>query len=411
LYLNIYEPADAKPNAKLPVMVWIHGGAFVFGAGSVYDGSQFARQGVIVVTVNYRLGRAGWFAHPALTKESPKGLLGNYGIMDQISALEWVHDNIANFGGDTKNVTIFGESAGAISINYLMLAPQARGLFSKAIAESGFGRMGVPPLHADAGVISAEQNGLAFAEKHGIAGSDAAAAKALRALSLADLKSGVGGIGAVDAPVPIADGKMIVESAVPGFVKAKQARVPYLVGGNSDEASLTRRSTNAVERLAAIKDRREEFLAAFDPDNTGMADRVIARWVTDVSISEPDRALARAHSKLGMPTYVYHFSYIPISTRATSFGLAHGGEISYVFNNPRAGTSFDEEGKPIAAAANKYWVAFAKTGDPGSAGGPAWPKFDAGNEVLMEFGYGGVPIVRKDFHKARLDWVEQGMNK
>ena len=176
LYLNVYEPADAKRGAKLPVMVWIHGGAFLFGSGSAYDGSQFARQGVIVVTVNYRLGRAGWFAHPALTAENPRGLLGNYGLMDQIAALNWVTDNIKEFGGNPKNVTIFGESAGAISVNYLMLAPQAKRLFNKALSESGFGRLAARPIS------SVEQNGVTFAEKAGVHGSDAAAAKALRAL-------------------------------------------------------------------------------------------------------------------------------------------------------------------------------------------------------------------------------------
>lgn len=410
LYLNVYAPADVKAGAKLPVMVWIHGGAFVFGSGASYDGTQFAKQGIVVATVNYRLGRAGWFAHPALTKENPKGLLGNYGLMDQVAALEWVHDNIAKFGGDTKNVTIFGESAGAISINYLMLAPQARGLFSKAISESGFGRIAAMPLHSVEGSRSVEQFGSAFAEKSGISGSDAAAAKALRALSWADLAKGVGGIGSPDAPLPMADGKMITGTAYQGFALGKQARVPYLVGGNSDEASLTRRGTNGPERLAAIKDRREEFLAAFDPDSSGNADRIIARLVTDVSISEPDRALARLHTKLGQPTFVYHFSYVPIAQRATSFGLAHGGEISYVFNNPRAG-GFDEEGKTIAAAANKYWAAFAKTGDPGAAGGPKWPKFDATDESLMEFGPNGAPVLQKHFHLTRLDWVERSLNK
>jgi para-nitrobenzyl esterase len=218
LYLNVYEPADAPKGAKLPVMVWIHGGAFIFGSGSVYDGSQFAKQGVVVVTVNYRLGRAGWFAHPALTAESPKGLLGNYGLMDQIAALEWVKDNIKAFGGDPKNVTMFGESAGAISVNYLMLAPQAKGLFTKAMAESGFGRLPAKPIS------SIEQNGVAFAEKAGVHGSDAAAAKALRALPWAELTGNVSGIGAADQILPMADGKMIVGSAADGFAAALSTR-------------------------------------------------------------------------------------------------------------------------------------------------------------------------------------------
>ena len=406
LYLNIYEPLDTKPTAKLPVMVWIHGGAFIFGSGSAYDGTQFAKQGVIVVTINYRLGRAGWFAHPALTKESPKGPLGNYGLLDQIAALQWVQENIGKFGGDKDNVTIFGESAGAISINYLMLAPQARDLFDKAIAESGFGRLGAMPLHTDDGSRSGEQIGVRFAEKAGIKGSDGAAAKAMRALSWSELNAAQGGVGSPDATLPMADGKYITGSAFAGFAKGAQAPVPYLLGGNSDEASLTRRSMNASERLASIQEGREAFLAAFDPDKSANADRIMARLVTDVSIGEPDRALARLHSQRA-PTYVYHFSYTPISQRDTLFGLPHGGELQYVFNTPRGGGAFDEEGKKIAQAANQYWAEFAKTGNPGSAGGPAWPKFDAADEALLEFPAGGMPTVQQHFHASRLDIAEK----
>jgi para-nitrobenzyl esterase len=404
LYLNVYEPAGTKAGAKLPVMVWIHGGAFIFGSGSAYDGSQFARQGVIVVTVNYRLGRAGWFAHPALTAENPNGLLGNYGLMDQVAALEWVKSNIKQFGGDTGNVTIFGESAGAISINYLMLAPQARGLFSKALSESGFGRLGARPISA------VEQSGVAYAEKLGVHGTDAAAAKALRALTWADLTAKVAPIGASDQLLPMADGKMIKGSAADGFAKGAEAHVPYLLGGNSDEASLTRRGLNAAERLAAIQQNREAFLAAYDPNRTGDADRVIARWITDTSISEPDRALARWHSQHGNLTFVYHFSYTPAAQRASSFGLAHGGELAYVFDTPR-GAPFDDEGKAVAAAANKYWAQFAKSGDPDSAGGAMWPRFTAADEYVMEFPASGVPVAAKHFHKDRLDWVEASLPK
>jgi len=411
LYLNVYAPTSAKAGAKLPVMVWIHGGAFIFGSGSTYDGTQFAKQDVIVVTVNYRLGRAGWFAHPALTAENKRGPLGNYGIMDQIAALEWVQANIGAFGGDKNNVTIFGESAGAISINYLMLAPQARGLFDKAISQSGFGRLNAMPLHTDDGSRSAEKIGLAFAEKNGIKGNDKAAAKALRALDWAALTKEVGGVGSPDATLPMADGKLITGSAYQGFAKGAQAKVPFLLGGNSDEASLTRRGANPQMMFGAIKNGRDEFIAAFDPDNTGDIPRVIARFITDQSISEPDRALARAHSKLGQPTYLYHFSYVPMSMRDQSFGLAHGGEIQYVFNTPRQGGKFDDEGAAIAKAANNYWVAFAKTSDPGSAGGPTWPKFDASNESLIEFGFGGAPVVHQHFHRKRLDWVEGNVPK
>jgi para-nitrobenzyl esterase len=404
LYLNVYEPAGTKSGAKLPVMVWIHGGAFLFGSGSSYDGSQFARQGVVVVTVNYRLGRAGWFAHPALTAENPKGPLGNYGLMDQVAALHWVADNIKDFGGDAKNVTIFGESAGAISVNYLMLAPQAKGLFNKALSESGFGRLPARPIS------SVEQNGVDFAEKAGVHGSDAAAAKALRALSWSELTANVAGIGAAGQLLPMADGKMITGSAAEGFAQGQEAHVPYLLGGNSDEASLTRRGLNAKERFASIQERREAFLAAYDPENTGDADRIIARLVTDSSISEPDRDLARLHAQHGNATYVYHFSYTPAAQRATLFGLPHGGELAYVFNTPRT-TPFDDEGKAVASAANRYWAQFAKSGDPDSAGGAAWPKFDAADEYVMEFPTSGVPVAAKHFHRDRLDWVEAGLAK
>jgi para-nitrobenzyl esterase len=402
LYLNVYEPAASKNGDKRPVMVWIHGGAFIFGSGSAYDGSQFAKQGVIVVTVNYRLGRAGWFAHPSLTAENPKGPLGNYGLMDQIAALEWVQGNIRDFGGDPKNVTIFGESAGAISINYLMLAPQAKGLFAKALSESGFGRLAARPISA------IEQSGAAFAEKAGVQGSDAAAAKALRALAWAEITANMPPIGDPNQILPMADGQMIMGSAADGFGKGAEARVPYLLGGNSDEASLTRRGLNASERLAAIQQNREAFLAAYDPDNTGNADRIMARLITDTSISEPDRDLARLHAQHGNATYVYHFSYTPAAQRATTFGLPHGGEIAYVFNTPRA-TAFDEEGKAVASAANRYWAQFAKTGDPDSAAGSNWPKFDLADEYVMEFPADGIPVAAKHFHKSRLDWVETSL--
>jgi para-nitrobenzyl esterase len=401
LYLNLYVPADAKANSKLPVMVWIHGGAFVFGSGSAYDGTHFAQQGVIVVTVNYRLGRAGWFAHPALTAEDSKGksILGNYGLMDQIAALEWVRDNIKAFGGDTKNVTIFGESAGAISVNYLMLAKQAQGLYVRALAESGFGRIDAKPISAVA------ESNVAWAEKAGVKGTDAAAAKALRAIPWSEMVAANPSIGASNQILPMNDGKLITETVAIGFQKGDEARVPYLLGGNSDEASLTRRGFNAPQTLAAIQYNRLALLAAYDPDNSGDADRIMARVITDRTISEPDRDLARLHTQHGSATYVYHFSYTAAAQRSTLIGLPHGGEITYVFNTPR-GSGFDAEGKAISLAANKYWAQFGKNGDPDSAGGVQWPKFDLQNEALLEFPASGVPVAQMHFHKARLDWTE-----
>ena len=397
LYVNVFTPPDAKAGAKLPVMVWIYGGAFTGGSNALYDGTNFAKQGIVYVALNYRLGRAGWFAHPALTKEAGKGPNANYGLMDQIAALKWVQQNIGAFGGDAKNVTIFGESAGAISVNYLMLAPEAKGLFQKAIAESGFGRLAAKPLK---GPGSAEETGSNWTKSIGINGDDAAAAKAMRALSFEDLRKGPLPLGSVG---PIADGHLITGTALQEFTQGKEAKVPYILGGNSDEASLTRSTTNVQARLTqAAND--NAFAAAFGPVAGDQGPRAVARVVTDELISEPDRALARIHSKVA-PTWVYHFSYTPMANRATAMGLPHGGEIGYVFNNPRGG-SFDAQGATIAQAANAYWVAFAKTGNPDSAGGPNWPKWDNAEEPLMEFGPEGVAHVDTHFHKARLDWVE-----
>jgi para-nitrobenzyl esterase len=404
LYLNVFRPEGAT---KLPVLLYLHGGGFVGGSGAM-NGVPFARQGVVLVTSNYRLGRAGWFAHPALTNESPSGPLGNYGLMDQIATLQWIKDNIAAFGGDANNVTIAGGSAGAISVNYLMLAPQARGLFHKAISQSGFGRRSAQPLRGADGV---EATGLAFAEKAGVKGSDAAAAKALRAMSWEALTANVAGVGQAGQPLPMADGKYITGSAFEGFAKALEARVPYMLGGNSDEASLTRRATNAAERFAAIKNGRDEFLAVFDPAKSGNADRIVARLITDQSISEPNRALARLHAKNGAPTYVYHFSYVPGTQRQTAFGMGHGAETAYVFKTPRGEEGFDAEGRAISEAASKYWAEFARTGDPGSAGGAKWPRFDATDETLLEFPAGGMPVARKHFDAPRLDWVEASLVK
>jgi len=319
--------------------------------------------------------------------------------MDNVQALRWVRDNIGAFGGNTRNVTIFGESAGAIEVNYLMVDPEARGLFNKAISESGFGRLAAKPL---SGPGSAEATGQAWAEGSGVKGADAAALKAMRALPWSELQKREGlALGSVG---PIADGYMITGTAVKEFAEGKAAKVPYILGGNSDEASLTRSTTNVAQRMAAITE-KEAFVAAFGPASDG-DNKMIARLVTDELISEPDRALARIHSK-DAPTFVYHFSYTPMATRATALGLPHGGEISYVFGTPRGNNPFDAEGATISKAANAYWLAFAKTGDPDSAGGPAWPKWDAGSEPLMEFGPQGTPHVQQHFHKARLDWVER----
>lgn len=397
LFLNVTAPANAKPGAKLPVMVWIHGGAFVIGNsiaafGAEHDGSEFAKQGVVTVTLNYRLGRAGWFAHPALTGEGPTG---NYGLMDQVAALKWVQANIGAFGGDPKNVTVFGESAGAISVLYLMLAPDARGLFHKAIGQSSFAR------HQPVALRAAEESGLKAARAAGVEGQDAAAAAALRKLPLSALPySGP----FTSRAQPIADGRYIATGIAEGFAAGRQTKVPLIIGGNSNEASLFRPQPAQLDLVPEAA--RPSMLAAFDPDNTGDRSRIVHRLATAQLITEPDRNLARLHAKAGAPVWLYHFSYVTPAERATSLGAAHTAEIKYVFGGPKQ--TFAPQDAPLSRAMNAYWARFAKRGDPDGAGGPAWPRFAPPKEASVEFGDDGVQV-RERHLAARLDWVERSL--
>jgi para-nitrobenzyl esterase len=409
LTLNIWTPAH-RTGARLPVMVWIHGGGFVGGTGARYDGASFARDGVVLVTINYRLGRLGFFAHPALAKTNPEGDLADFGMMDQLAALKWVKANIGAFGGDPANVTVFGESAGGVFVNYLMISPAARGLFARAISESGFGRVQGRPLG------EAQARGAAFAAALGVRGDGVQAAKALRALPAAALAAPAKSLTDPDAPGPILDGVAASQNVAAAFAKGDQAKVPYLVGGNSFEASLFRFvQTNpdyVLQQLGANRDMAVRFFGDGDPVKAAV------NLVTLSQVIEPDRYLARQNAANGAPAYVYYFSYVPEALRATMPGAGHGAEVAYVFQllpkapidrpagdtrlGPRHIPAATPPDEAIAAAMHAYWVAFAKTGDPDSAGGPAWPQASGEGDPLMEFGSDG-PVVRRDFEKAKLD--------
>jgi para-nitrobenzyl esterase len=394
LFANVTRPAGAKPGARLPVYIWIHGGGFTIGSapgafGAQTDGVQFAKDGIVTVSVSYRLGRAGWFAHPALCKEGP---CGNYGYMDQIAALKWVKANIAAFGGDPNNITIGGESAGGISVLELMLAPDARGLFQKAIGESSFGRL-EPTSMADA-----QAQGLKAASTAGVSGEDAAAAAALRKLPLSAMPySGP----FTSRAGPILDGRYVQGGIYEGFAAGKQAKVPLLIGGNSNEASLFRPQAAAVDALPA--DRKAAALAAFDPTGAGNKAQMANDMATRQYITEPDRAISRVQAKTGQPVYTYYFSYVSPGAKAQlPFGAPHTAEIKYAFAGPKQ--QFADVDLPLAKSVNAYWAAFIKTGNPDSAGGPAWPKF-APNETYMEFSADGAKS-HEHFLKAQLDWQE-----
>jgi para-nitrobenzyl esterase len=390
LYVNVYKPADAGRGARLPVMVWIYGGGFTGGSSNLYEGTNFVRKGVVYVSLNYRLGRSGWFSHPALRKNAPGNeSVSNYGLQDQIAALKWVQANIGAFGGDNRNVTIFGESAGGVSVNYLMTIPDAKGLFHKVISQSGFGRTDPAPA------AESEQAGIQFFSKLGISGDSMDTLKAMRDVPFKQLAGGL----ALGAAGPILDGKLLKMGTAEAFTKGLEARVPYLLGSNSNEASLWP-AENRPARLDAIRS-AVGSLGPYEAAGRGEPARTISLMVTDYYNLEPDRLLARTHTAHGQPVYRYFFSYVPPNARSGP-GLAHGGEIGYTFGRATA----NPEDAAISAAATAYWVAFAKASNPGSAGGLAWPKYDRATEAALEFGVDGVQV-RTKFLTERLDWMEQ----
>jgi para-nitrobenzyl esterase len=409
LTLNVWTPS-AKPEAKLPVMVWIHGGGFVWGTGAQYNGIEFARSGVVIVTLNYRLGRMGFFAHPALAKAGPDGDLADFGLADQIAALKWVRANIRAFGGDPANVTIFGESAGAMSVNLLMTSPAAKGLFEKAISESGFARAPARPLAA------AQQDGVTIAKAAGYAGDDAAA---LRELPADAFMKAAPELTSEDRIGPILDGVIAKENVFEAFAAGHVAKVPLIVGGNSFEASLFPDIISKPDLvLARLGDKRDLAVKLYGDGDPGKA----AGALTTLSqVIEPNRLQARSISKAGAPAWLYYFSYLPAAIRTTAPGAGHGYEIAYVFDRLTKtdihvppgqrwqGTDLipaaTPEDEAIAKAVHAYWVAFAKTGNPGDAGGVAWPAVSASGDPVMEFGVGG-PAVRDPFKKLQLDVLE-----
>ena len=406
LTVNVFAPVTHKAGGKLPVMVWIYGGGFVGGTSSYYPGTSFAHDGVVMVSLNYRLGRLGWFAHPGLTKEAAGSGTGDFGLMDQIAALKWVKANISQFGGDPRNVTIFGESAGAMSVNYLLISPQSRGLFNRAISESGFGRTPGRPLAA------AEKLGSDFAAANGIAGDDAAQVAALRALPADVLMKPSAGLDAPDAPTPIVDGALVPETVEKAFAEGKQAPVPFILGANSYEASLfgkvRQHPETTLDPLGPRKDGAVKLFGDGDP-----AAAASAIW-TENAIVEPDRYLARKEVQMGNRAYVYYFSYVPAAIRATAPGVNHGGEIAYVFKmlSPveiKRGTytipAATPDDQKISDAIHAYWVSFAKTGEPDSAGGPHWPVYKPDTDAVIDFSNDGV-VVRDHFKQEQLDIIE-----
>ena len=419
LFLNVWRPADQTAR-NLPVMVWIYGGGFMGGSSSSPNtsGIGFARQGVVLVAMNYRVGRFGFFAFPALSSERPDETKGNYAYMDQIAALQWVRRNIAAFGGNPGNVTIFGFSAGGVSVHSMLASPQARGLFHKAIVESGGSRDSVltaRPMRED-GVdrnypVSAETIGIQFARSMGIEGTDQAALAKLRGLSAEQVLRGAPPPPGVNPPpyetTPILDGKLITETAESAYKARRQPRVPLLLGSNSADTAGNRiRAATKDEFFARFGQWSTQARAAYDPDGSTELATLVSRANDDFGQAEPARFAANAFAANGSPVYLYRFSYVPSLLRERlRAGAPHGGEISYVFGTLGAGLgpTIPPEDLAVSRMAQSYWVNFARKGDPNGAGLRTWPRHEPEKDLIFEFRPDGSAGAGPDPRKARLD--------
>jgi len=380
LFLNVYAPADAKPTSKLPVMFWIHGGGFVGGASSEprHNGDFLPTKGVVLVTINYRLGVFGFLATEELAKEG-NGSAGNYGLLDQVAALEWVKANIKQFGGDPDNVTIFGESAGSFAVSTLMASTLAKGLFQKAIGESGsaFGSgLGYEPL-ADREKVTA-----AWLSTLGV--SSLADLRAMPAQKLLDATK--------DAPsaifVPVIDGKLLNEPVPDTYAAGRQAHVPVLAGWNRDEGNGRGMTAEKWKSFATeqFNERAEEFLKLYPGETDEQAQRSAADFGGDQFIAFGTWKWIEAHRKTGeSPVYRYHFELAALPSKFHNEVAAfHSDDIEYVFGtlDTRPGLTIRPEDRKLSEQMMSYWTNFAKTGDPNGPGLPAWPKYDKDDSII-----------------------------
>ena len=394
LYLNVW--TAAKADAALPVMVWIHGGGLALGWSqqAVYDGAAFATRGVVLVSINYRLGPLGFLSLPELSRESEHGSSGNYGFLDQVAALEWVQRNVAAFGGDPRNVTIFGESAGGTSVHALLTTPRAEGLYHRAIAESPWiTESNIAPLRqASPFGPSAEDQGSSWTSRL-TAGGDTGLA-ALRRIPAAEIiaKSSLG-----YQPVIAIDGWFMPQHGERIFAEGKGIKVPLIAGSNTDEGTMFQ-SGLGYGSVSAYRDglrkiygdQAQAVLALYPASTDQELATTLNRYLTDSWFLRATRGMLLGTARAGAPTYQYHFT---LRSRAVpAWGAHHAAELGFVFNNPAGfgganpAPEWNEAERRLADAMIGYWVQFAKTGDPNRDGLPVWPKFAAGSESYLELG-------------------------
>ena len=395
LYLNVWT-AGAHGD-KRPVMVWIHGGAWTRGSGATesYDGTALARKGAVVVTANYRLGVFGFLAHPELTAESPRRASGNYGILDHVAALHWVQRNIGAFGGDPGRVTIFGESAGSWSVNVVQATPLAKGLFHRAIGQSGgqFAQM--------VSLAEAEQAGLAFASSAG-----AGNLKALRSVSAADLLA----IPSFRTSVNV-DGYVLPDTIREIFSHKRHNDVPILLGSNADEWTTFTNPATFPTTMAAYRQRVEKQYgdAVRDYDAvypvTAEADipKALLALGRDATFTLEMRTWARLATRARENAFLYHFTRVPPGPNP-AWGAYHAAEIVYAFNNVGKLPWVTGADRRLADQMSSYWVNFATGGDPNGTGLMAWPAYDEADEPYLELGDN--LRVKQHLLKPQLDFLD-----
>jgi len=420
LYLNIWIPEN-KAHESLPVMVWIHGGAFLSGSASIelrpgarlYDGGRLAERGVIVVTINYRLGPFGFLAHPLLSAQSPRHVSGNYGMLDQIAALKWVAENIEAFGGDASRVTLFGQSAGAVSIYLLMLSTLSARLFCRVICQSGplWIKSGLPPPYQD--LRAAQETGEALAGALGC-GDSPRAIDIMRTLPEDDVIKAAGlegGLTAQSLPFgPVVDGWVLQHRPESLFSRARQHKIDLLAGWTLQEADYFMNLFDVspagyesyMRQMAGPH--KEEALALFPIEETSLRE-VFAAAVTAFDFEAPVRFVARCLEEAGNRSFLYMFTRVPPGPEGQDLCACHGSEIPYVFGDVEDETYYGLIDLHLSDHILEYFTNFARNGDPNSPGLPPWPSFDYESEPVLQL---GDEITVKSFpHKEACDLAER----
>jgi para-nitrobenzyl esterase len=366
---------------------------------------------VVLVNFNYRLGMLGQFAHPALRRTQPDDPAGNYYLMDQIAALQWVRDNIERFGGDPNNVTIFGMSAGGVSVNYHLASPASAGLFHKAISQSSGIRPNSPRhISKDVpGLPSLQNEGVRIAEKLGISGDDKSIVAGLRDLTMEQILDYQANnmLGAGGSLNPVVDGRIVVGSVGAAFREGRQHKVPYLTGATSWEGSLLTWANSADPVLGVLGMSADEARQLYGESDYRILNN---KLYVDLFLGS-QRYLAKHHAAAGQPTFVYFFSRILDEHQEDFPGAAHGAETRYAFKTLDSlkllgsgvgvfGNHINARDHRYADMVSAYWVQFAKTGNPNGESRPGWPQASHGNDLLLEFSQDG-PVVRRDFRNAR----------